>query len=209
MTLARLLSLLAPPLCWACGGPAGREQPLCPGCRAGQRWLGPAEVALAGVATWAPVAYNAGARELVSALKFRGAAGVAEHMAAAMVARAPPRFLHERSLVPVPLHPARERRRGFNQADRLAEAIASRAAMPVRRCLRRRGAGRGQVGRGRGDRLAAVKGAIGAEGAAPPRVLLVDDVITTGATLAACAGALRAGGASDVVAIAYARTLGR
>jgi ComF family protein len=209
MTLARLLSLVAPPLCWGCGGPAARDGPLCQSCRAGQRWLESVAVAVSGISTWAPVAYEGSARALVGALKFRGAAGIADHMAAAMLARAPPRLIDKRTLIPVPLHPARLRRRGFNQADRLAAAMATRSALPVSRCLRRRGAHGGQVGRGRSDRIASVRGSIGADRPVAPRVLLVDDVITTGATLAACAAALREAGASEVAAIAYARTLGR
>jgi ComF family protein len=209
MTFARLLSLLAPPLCWACGGPAVRHGPLCEGCRAGQRWLDPVPVEVRGIPTWAPVAYEGPARALVGALKFRSAAGIADHMAAAMLARAPPWFLDNRALVPVPLHPSRLRRRGFNQADSLAAAMAARASLALRRCLRRRGRLGAQVGRGRSDRLAAVSGSVSAEPPVPPRVLLVDDVITTGATLAACAAALRDGGAGDVAAIAFARTLGR
>jgi ComF family protein len=164
---------------------------------------------VAGICTWAPVAYEGSARALVGALKFRGAAGIADHMAAAMLARAPPRLIDKRTLVPVPLHPARLRRRGFNQADRLAAAMAARSALPVAQCLRRRGPHRAQVGRGRSDRLAAVRNSISAHQPVAPRVLLVDDVITTGATLAACAAALRDAGASEVAAIAFARTLGR
>ena len=209
MTLARLLSLVAPPLCWGCGGPAPRDEPLCRSCRTGQRWLESVAVEVAGIRTWAPVAYEGSARALVGALKFRGAAGIADHMAAAMLARAPPRLIDNRTLVPVPLHPARLRRRGFNQADRLTAAMAARSAMPVARCLRRRGPQGAQVGRGRSDRLAAVRDSISADRPVAPRVLLVDDVITTGATLAACVAALRDAGASEVAAIAFARTLGR
>jgi len=67
-----------------------------------------------------------------------------------------------------------------------------------------------QVGRPRAERLAAIEGAIALRPgvAAPVRVLVIDDVVTTGATLAACVGVLRGAGA-DVRAIAYARTPGR
>src|SRR4051794_21895215 len=209
MTLARLLSVLAPPLCWGCGGPGTRHGPLCASCRGALRWLEPVAVTVAGIRAWTPVAYEGPARALVRALKFRGAAGLADHLAAAVLARAPPEVVDNRTLVPVPLHPARLRRRGFNQADLLAAAMAARCGLPRAGPLRREGDPRAQVGRGRADRLAAARGSVRAQPPVPVRVVLVDDVITTGATLGACAAALRDAGASDVVALAYARTLGR
>jgi ComF family protein len=209
MSLTRLIALVAPPLCWGCGRPAAHDGPLCGACRSALHWLDERPLAIGGVAVWAPVAYEGPARALVGGLKFRGAAGLANQMAAAMLARAPPALLDSATLVPVPLHPARLRRRGFNQADRLAAAMAARSPLPVVRCLSRSGGRTAQVGRGRGDRLAAVRGSLTARGPAPPRVLLVDDVVTTGATLAACAAALRDAGTREVAAIAYARTLGR
>jgi predicted amidophosphoribosyltransferase len=115
----------------------------------------------------------------------------------------------DRTLVPVPLHPARLRRRGFNQADLLAAAMAARSGLPRAQSLRRRGRQGAQVGRGRTDRLVAVRHSMRALPPIPERVLLVDDVITTGATVAACAHALRDAGSADVTAVAYARTLGR
>jgi ComF family protein len=165
-----------------------------------------------GVPAFAAVAYEGPARELVRALKFRTALGVAPPMAAAIVAGAPEGLLAAGSaLVPVPLHPRRERRRGFNQAEALAEAVARRAGLPVARVLRRGGGSGSQVGRGRGDRARALQGSVAAlQGVrAPPRALLVDDVITTGATLAECAAALLAAGCGEVIGVAYARTPGR
>ena len=212
--LSRALAVVAPPFCWACGGDAGRAEPLCGRCRSELVWLGPEPASLAaGFCGWAPLSYDGPARALVRALKFRGAVGLADPMAAQVVAAAPTGLLGEgHELVPVPLHPARARRRGFNQAERLAAAIGSRAGMPVADCLRRRGSGRArQLGRGRSERLAGIAGAIDLRPghAAPARAVLVDDVVTTGATLAACAAALCAAGTADVVAVAYARTPGR
>ena len=201
--------MVAPPLCWGCGADASARGPLCGPCRADLRWLAPELVVVEGVELWAPLAYEGAARALVGALKFRGAGGVAEAMAAQIVATAPPGLLARAALVPVPLHPARLRRRGFNQAERLADAIAARTALPVVRCLRRVGSPATQVGRDRAERVAALQDAIAVASAVPARSLLVDDVVTTGATLAACAEALARAGAREVAAVAYARTLGR
>jgi len=210
VSLARLLSPLAPPLCWGCLRYA-REGPLCRGCRAGLAWLAPELVPVSGVALFAPLAYERAARAMVRALKFRGALGVADPMAAQMAANAPPGLLDGATLVPVPLHPARLRRRGFNQAERLASALARRTDLALSDCLERVGSARPQVGRGRAERVRSIEGTMRLRpgAAAPADALLVDDVVTTGATLAACADALRDAGAARIAAIAYARTPGR
>jgi ComF family protein len=202
-----LLDLLAPPLCWACRSPAARGDPLCRGCRRSLRFLPAAPIALRGLETWAPVAYDGAARDLVKALKFRGAARLAADMAALIVANAPAAMLAGH-LVPVPLHPARRRARPFNQSALIAAAISERTGLPVADCLIRTGSKQTQVGRAREARLTGA-GTMQAAGTPPATALLVDDVVTTGATLAACAAGLRAAGARQVAAIAFARTAGR
>jgi ComF family protein len=209
----RLLGLAAPALCAACAAHAGSLEPLCAPCRGELRWLGrePAVVSGTGLLAWAPLAYAGPARALVRRLKFGSAFPLAATMAAQIVATAPPGLLAGAALVPVPLHPSRLRSRGFNQAERIASAIGARAGLEVVDCLERVGSGATQVGRGRSARMAGIDGGVrvrpGTE--APRRALLVDDVITTGATLAACARALREAGADPRAAIAYARTPGR
>jgi ComF family protein len=206
-----LLSLLAPPLCWACGRVSRAAEALCLGCRAGLRWLPPDPIGLAGLPAWAPLAYEGPARALVSGLKFRAARGLGVAMAAPIVARAPPSLLDGAVLVPVPIDPHRLRRRGFNQAAVLAAAIAARTGLPALDALARIPGRAPQTGRRRKDRLAGMRGrfTLRTGAGAPRRALLVDDVITTGATLAACAAALREAGSERVAALAYARTLGR
>ena len=201
--------LLAPPLCWGCEGPAGRGEALCGGCRVRLHRLAPEPVWLCGVRECAPVAYSGPARALISALKFRGAVGVADAMAAQIVANSPPDLLAGATLVPVPLHPRRLRARGYNQAEAIATALGERAQLPLVGCLRREGPAVTQVGRHRAERRAGPAGSIEAVRDAPARVLLVDDVVTTGATLAACQRALREAGACEFAAVVFARTLGR
>jgi len=179
---------------------------------------GPASAAGGGLFVWAPLAYEGPAAALVRALKFRGARGLADVMAGPIAAGAPPWLFGREAgsgaaeaarLVPVPLHPARRRRRGFNQAALLASALATRTGLEVDDCLERRGGAGTQMGRDRPERAAAMAQAVRVRGRAPPLAVLVDDVVTTGATLGACAAALRREGAVDVRAVTYARTPGR
>jgi ComF family protein len=218
-----LAGLFAPPICWSCSGLARRGDPLCRGCRFALHRLGAEPALLSGVRVWAPVAYSGPARDLVRALKFRGAVRLADALAAQIVANAPPGLLDQepraarRTLVPVPLHPRRFRSRGYNQAAAIADAIGGRAGIEVADCLFRSGPSVTQVGRDRAERKAGPAGSIGvhagaAGGHAAPvaePVLLVDDVVTTGATLGACRDALVAAGAREVAAVCFARTIGR
>jgi ComF family protein len=167
----------------------------------------------AGAATpriWAAFPYDGPAGALVRSLKFGGRIPIADVAAAQLAANAPPELLAG-VIVPVPLHPARLRRRGFNHSRILAASLARRTGLSVSDCLERVGDPRPQVGRGRRDRIAAMQGRVRVKPGrdAPERALLVDDVVTTGATLAACAAALRAAGCSTVAALAYSRTRGR
>jgi ComF family protein len=115
-------------------------------------------------------------------------------------------------VVPVPLHPARERERGFNQATLLASAVAEGAGLPLdtRSLTRPSHSERHRAGLDARARRESVEGAFAA--ARPrlvrgARVLLVDDVFTTGATASACAAALKAAGAPEVYVLTAARAV--
>ena len=149
------------------------------------------------------------ARRVVAALKFDARFAVADAMAAQLVAGASPELLEGVTVVPVPSDPRRRRARGYAHEEVLARRVARRAGLDVVACLRREADGSRQLGAGRSARLAEGRIAIQATGRAPPRALVVDDVHTTGATLDACARALRAAGARNVSAITYTRALRR
>jgi predicted amidophosphoribosyltransferase len=126
---------------------------------------------------------------------------VAELAAAVIADRAPGRLL-EGAIVPVPAASIRLARRGFDPAEEIAVRLGGATGLPVERCLRRRDAGH-QRGRSRSRRLEGAPRFTPA-GAVPAVALLVDDVTTTGATLDACARALRSAGSRRVVAVALA-----
>jgi predicted amidophosphoribosyltransferase len=227
--LAEAVALVAPPTCPACRTALRATRlRLCPSCAASLPWLPrrccpccalpshrgrrcpAAEAAFA--RAWAPLAYDGVARRLVAALKFRGALPLAELMAAHIAANLPADLRAAArdgalAIVPVPPQRARRRRRGFDPTAALAADLGTRLAVPVAPCLERRDRAGRQVGTSRSQRRRAGRLDIALRAAPPRRVLLLDDVHTTGATLEACAAALRAGGCRHVVAVTYARTL--
>lgn len=224
---AELTAALAPPACLACRASlTDANAQLCVGCRRALPWLVeprcprcalpapcgtrcPARSA-AFERAWAPLAHDGPARALVAALKFHGALPVAQLMAAQLAASAPRDLLADAVLVPVPLHPARRRARGFDQTALIVQALAERSGLPVAVCLRRGGRPTRQLGADRATRrIAAERQLLRVRGPVPERAVLVDDVHTTGATLDACAHALRAAGTRHIAAVAYARTLPR
>ncbi len=181
----------------------------CPRCALPRHRAGCPAAAASFDRAWAPLAYEGSAREIVRALKFHSALPVAGLMAAHMAANLPADFRSAPHLavVPVPPHAGRLRRRGFDPAAMLARDLADRAGLPLSACLRRADRGHRQVGAGRRQRRTAGRFAAVATAPAPLRAVLVDDVHTTGATLDACARALKARGAEWVGAATYVRTL--
>jgi ComF family protein len=207
-TLVRAAAaLLAPPRCGACAAPCAADEAICAVCAAELSSARRGETVIPGVGPviWA-APYGGVARELVGALKFQRRLGLgavlAESIAIAL-GPCPPAI----AVVAVPAAPGRRRRRGFDPAELIAEALAARLGLAAAAPLRRADGPR-QVGRRRAERLLAPP-RIWPVAGAPARVLLVDDVLTTGATLKACASALRRSGATEVRASVFARAFGR
>jgi ComF family protein len=230
------LDLVFPAICPVCDGPlgAGRRDPLCGRCwdamprlappwceRCGRQFFtfAPSAPAASGVcqscATESPAyawaraatAYDGVVRDALHAFKFGGKRALARPLAALIVETLGDHASDEiDALVPVPLAPARERERGFNQAELLAERLAPALDVPVERWLRRTRATSPQTELSATERRANVRGAFRASAAVDGRaVAIVDDVLTTGATVSECARALAAAGARRVGVLTVAR----
>jgi ComF family protein len=193
----RAIVVLAPPWCRRCGAPSPRSPATCRDCP-------PPSVGV----SRAPFGFDGPVRRAVHRLKFGGWRPVADALALAMT-----RVWDEAAWDPpdavawVPLSRRRLATRGFDQARALASAVAPRLGVPCLRLLRRVGDAGPQARRGGTERRRAMRGVFAAAGRVEGRILLVDDVLTTGATAGACAEVLRQAGAVDVALLTAARSI--
>ncbi len=216
--VGRLLDLALPATCAGCG----REGDiLCVPCR-------PALRARANVPAGTPIGlpsetpvpllqlewcapFNGPVRRLLHGLKYAGELRAVEPLAAAMAERWRSAGAGGDTIVHVPVHRERRRERGYDQAERLAAATAALLGMRHLPALERTRATTAQYQLGRSSRAANVRGAFRLADTVAPRAVaghwfvLVDDVVTTGATLAACADVLLDAGALGVSALTVAR----
>jgi ComF family protein len=189
---------LEEPMCRRCGVELEFAQKTC-GCRSRLRALSRLRSA---------VAYEGPIELAVQRFKYGGWRHLAGPLALLLAERLAVEGLAAHAVVAVPLHTDRLRLRGFNQADLLARELRRRLALvePPGRLVRTR-ATPSQVGHDRLWRLENVRGAFAWQGddLAGRPLLLIDDVATTGATLEACAAALRASGSGPVIGASVAR----
>ena len=206
-----LLSVAFAPACAACDRvlEAPLDGPVCGACwSAVQPVVNADTLAQDPIQSWhAAGEYEGSLREIIHAFKYDGRRSLAEPLAEMMRATTTHLLSGADFVVPVPLHPWRRLRRGFNQADDLARHLA----VPVCRALWRTRATQPQKDLNPAQRRRNVRGAFRLsplvrtshlDGA---RLVLVDDVRTTGATLEACARVLKNAGAREVSAVTVAR----
>lgn len=190
-------------LCRACGEELAKPLAArCPGCGAeGWRSLCPecsAKLPRDFLAGYAPYGYAGAAGSLVRRLKYDCVCEAAEPLAQAMSACLPPEPFD--ALVPAPLNRLRERERGFNQARVLCEAVGRRLNLPVLDALERVRYTKTQTHLSAEEREKNVANVFRcSRDVSGLRIILVDDVRTTGATAKSCAQTLRAAGAQRVI----------
>ncbi|HXX61323.1 MAG TPA: phosphoribosyltransferase family protein [Candidatus Sulfotelmatobacter sp.] len=215
--MAAVLDLLLPPscagcrregthLCATCSRPLRRRLAEPPGVPLGLRNRQPSGVVQL---EWL-AAYTGPTRATLHALKYDGVRSLAEPLGMLLAARWARVGCGGEVLVPVPLHRQRLHDRGYDQAQLLALAAAARLGLPVLPAVRRGEATSAQHALGRGARATNVGHAfvLAPEAAASIEgrwVVVVDDILTTGATVGACASVLRAAGARAVSALVVAR----
>ena len=214
-----LVDLFLPPACAGCGRYGADLCRSClgslrPASRAPDRFLAADPGVVVGdelELAIAAFAYEGALRRALSRLKYGGAARLASPLAHATlpVLQRVLLLTGPAHLTPIPVHADRLRSRGYNQAALLAAAMARLTETPVADLLVRRRPTSQQHRLDRAARLRNLRDAFALQPAArpPPTVVLVDDILTTSATLEACAAVLRAQGADRVMGLAVAREI--
>lgn len=205
-----LLDLLYPPKCVFCRGLLQREETeVCAACR---KTLprAEAEVKRSGISCMAVFYYEAPVAESLRRFKFRGQSHYAEAYGRLLAMELLRSGVEFDVLTWAPVSKRRRRKRGYDQTELLARAVAGELKVPCTRTLAKRRDNPPQSGlQGAAERRANVKGvywAVTPELVADKRVLLIDDILTTGATLSECSFVLRAAGAAQVRCAALAAT---
>ena len=195
------------PYCRRCAepfDPRAFHDPLCRSCREAKTNFDCARAA------WL---YEGAARGAIHKLKYDGKTALAERLAPILCRTVRNddtlQLVRFDLIAAVPLHARRQRKRGFNQSELLAQSLSQELDVPFGRALERTRATPSQVGLNRRERQSNIQGAFAmapeCKLAPNARVLLVDDVFTTGATLRECATVLKRAGAQSVCAVTLAR----
>lgn len=206
-----LLDLLFPKRCAYCRRIVGSDVPCCPKCRAEMPGMKqPLCRTQDGSAdrVYCAVWYDGFVPNAIGQFKFYGKSQLAAHFAELMMERMGERLWEEQCdlIACVPMHRKKQRARGYNQAELLAKELSKRLGVPCKPLLAKNKDTREQHKLSGKDRLTNLKGTYVSKVLSGQKILLVDDVSTSGATMRECAAALKQAGASAVIGAAIALT---
>ncbi len=210
--LHTLLDWIYPRRCAFCGKlmDAGEEGDFCPLCLEQLSWLeeplcmkdlGELEH------VYCALYYKNPVPEGIYRFKFQNKSRLHKPFVELMLSRMREQLLEERCelVTSVPMHPRRKRRRGYDQAELMAREVARQLALPYEPVLKRVKLTKTQHRVGLKERRSAQKGSFACKALSGEKVLLIDDIFTSGATMMECARVLREGGASSICGAALCR----
>ena len=212
MTVGRIIDNIAEiffpyiPKCVGCGVEKGVESYVCEKCAAELNALKAGEVCGCGVDAYALYRYDGMIPRIVKAYKYSGNKWLARFMGDEMAKAAVRDFSGIDCICHVPLHEKRRRMRGFDQAQVLAGRISKAASIPYVDALKRVKNTKAQASLGANERRQNMIGAFEKKADVHGSVLLIDDVLTTGATTVECAAVLKNAGAKNVYVLTFAKS---
>ncbi len=193
------------PRCVVCGTEKDVSAYLCPVCATEIDALRLGQTNAAGITAYAAYHYDGSAARIVQSYKYGGSRWLSAFMAQTMLHAAADAHIQFDCICHVPLHSMKRRKRGFDQAQLLAKRIAELTGKPCLAAIKRVRNTPSQTKLNAVERKTNMRGAFEAAQAVQGSVLLVDDVLTTGATVSECADVLKTAGAQSVTVLTFAR----
>ncbi len=199
------------PSCVFCGVEKGVEDYLCKACAEKLEGLKAGVISTAGIGAYSLCSYDGVVKKLVTGYKYNGKKWLSRFMGSSML-KAMIKDTNIKTsdfsfVCNVPLHPKRRRKRGFDQSEELAKIISEISGIPYIPALRRIRNTKTQTKLTEKQREENIKGAFEKAADVSGRALLIDDVLTTGATARECAAVLREAGAKDVYVLTFAKSV--
>lgn len=195
------------PVCVCCGAEKGVDGYLCVYCAPVLLRLKAGEIDLGSVRAFSAYRYDGPVKKIVTGFKYSNKKWLSRFMGDAMITALPENNAADFNFVcGVPLHPKKKKRRGFDQGEELGKHISDTSGLPYRPALRRVKNTKTQTKLTEQQRRENIKGAFEAAEEISGRILLVDDVLTTGATALECAAVLKKAGADSVTILTFAKS---
>ncbi len=194
------------PKCLCCGIEKGAEGYLCAKCREERDKLTAGETVVQSCRAYSLYVYNGVIKHIVQSYKYNDNKWLAEHMGKEMAGALSQKFVNADFICHVPLHKKRRESRGFDQSEELAKSISKTAGIPFVSALRRIKNTKTQTKLNESQRKQNIQGAFESLCAVGGNAILVDDILTTGATACECAKVLEKAGADNVYIMTFAKS---